>query len=162
MYPYFIKKREPAALFSAAQQEAAAPGERLRLFLEKNPSFGTLLFQVTGGQGAFPIAGASVTIVRDLDDIHAFSIRTETDESGKTAEFSLPAPAKSLSQTPGNGDVFAVYRARITAPDYAPVEVKNIPVFDGVTTIQPVNLLPDFAGRGTQAAQEIDDKAPDL
>ena len=159
MYPYFKKYTGD---LQAAEQPAAVPGDRLRNFLEANPEYGTLQFQVTGGQGAFPIIGANVVITRDLDATHSFSVTTQTDSSGRTEPMSLPAPSRSLSQSPGRKDVFAVYRAVITAPDYVTVVVRDIPVFDGIATIQPVSMTASIGNQQQAPAEEIEDKEPDL
>lgn len=161
MYPYFKKKNDEIQLHTTAQEDFAA-GDRLRAFLEKNPSYGTLLFQVTGGQSAFPIKAANIVISKDLDETHTFSINTTTDESGKTEELALPAPNKSLSQHPGGGDVFSTYRARVTSPGYITVEILDIPIFDGITTIQPVNLSPDLNHNASPNVEQIKDEEPDL
>ncbi|MGN0136371.1 hypothetical protein [Anaerotignum sp.] len=157
MYPYFQKKREQT--LETREMISADP---LRDFLTQNPNFGTLLFQVTSGQGAFPVAGATVVITKNLTDGHSLSITTTTDESGKTEEFSLPAPSRSLSQTPGGRDVFATYDAVITAPGHVTVIVHDIPIFDGITTIQPVNLAPDLNGNIANETETITDTEPNL
>lgn len=157
MYPYFQRKQE-----SNLQSRETNPADPLRDFLAQNPNFGTLMFQVTWGQGAFPIAGATVAITKKLTDGHALSITTTTDESGKTEQFSLPAPNKSLSQTPGGRDVFATYDAVISAPGYLSVIVNDIPIFDGINTIQPVRMSPDLSGRRIGETEEIQDTEPNL
>lgn len=154
MYPYFEKNIS----LHAAESTAADP---IRAFLSRNPAFGTLFFQVTGGQGAFPIPNATVTIIKKLDDRLGLSVTVTTDESGKTEPISLPAPSRELSQSPNNGIVFATYQATVSAPGYIPTEIRDLPVFDGITTIQPVALSPDF-GQPANAVEEIEDKEPDL
>ena len=154
MYPYF-QKNIP---LHTAESTAADP---IRRFLTENPAFGTLIFQVTGGQGAFPVAGATVTITKPLDERLGISVTVTTDESGKTPPLSLPAPSKELSQKPNNGIVYAAYQAEISAPNHVTTKIRDLPVFDGITTIQPVNLSPDF-GQNTPETEEIEDKEPDL
>ena len=154
MYPYFQK----SISLHAAESAAADP---IRTFLAQNPAFGTLIFQVTGGQGAFPLAGATVTITKPLDERLGISVTVTTDESGKTPPLSLPAPSKELSQKPNNGIVYATYQAEISAPNHVTTKIRDLPVFDGITTIQPVNLSPDF-GQSTPETEEIEDKEPDL
>lgn len=153
MYPYFQK----TDLLQATEKVP----DPIRTFLNQNPAFGTLLFQVTGGQGAYPVPDAVVTISKALDDRLSLSIDVNTDESGKTDPISLPAPRKELSQSPGNGIVFGLYQAEVTAPGYLPTKIRDLPVFDGITTIQPVRLSPDF-GQPVQEEEEIEDKEPDL
>ena len=154
MYPYFQK-------ITSLQAEESNSDDPIRTFLSQNPSFGTLLFQVAGGQGVFPVPNAKVSITKALNDRLTLSIAVLTDESGKTVPISLPAPNKVLSQSPNNGIVYASYEAEVTAEGYLPTEIKNLPVFDGVTTIQPVNLTTDF-GQPPNAINEIEDKEPDL
>ncbi len=148
MYPYFQKTLQAA-------EGAADP---VQIFLTQNPAFGTLIFQVTGGQGAFPIAGAEIILQKKLNDTLTLSLTAVTDESGKTRPFSLPAPGKVLSQSPNNSNVYAAYAAEISAEGYAPVKIENLPVFDGITTLQPVALSPDFG----QNISVIEDTEPDL
>lgn len=157
MYPYF--QRNPKQNLQTRETTSVDP---LRDFLTQNPDFGTLLFQVTGGQGAFPIGGATVVITKNLTDGHALSITTTTDESGKTQEFSLPAPHKNISQTPNERDYFATYDAVITAPGYIAVTVRDIPIFDGITTIQPVNLSPNLTGQPVTETETIEDTEPEF
>jgi hypothetical protein len=154
MYPYF-QKNIP---LQTAENSSADP---IQAFLSQNPSFGTLIFQVTGGQGAFPVPNATVTLSKVLKDDFSLSITIRTDESGKTEPISLPAPDRKLSQSPNNGIVYAAYDAKVAAEGFLPTEIRNLPVFDGVTTIQPVNLTADF-GQPPNAADEIEDKEPDL
>ncbi len=158
MYPYF--QRNAVSNLHAA--ETARTTDPLRDFLEQNPDFGTLIFQVTGGQGAFPVAGANIVITKALDDRHSLSITITTDESGKTDPLSLPAPSRERSQSPGNGIAFAAYQALVSAPNYVSEEIRDLPIFDGITTIQPVNLRPDFDGQRRGEVEEVEDKAPDL
>ncbi len=154
MYPYF-QKNIP---LQAAENSSSDP---IQAFLSQNPSFGTLIFQVTGGQGAFPVPDAVVTLSKMLHDNLSLSVTVRTDESGKTEPLSLPAPSKVLSQSPNNGIVYAAYDAKVAAAGFLPTEIRNLPVFDGVTTIQPVNLTADF-GQPPNTTDEIDDKEPDL
>jgi hypothetical protein len=88
MYPYFQKNRKPnPSNSSKLSVREASPADPLRQFLAENPAFGTLLFQVTGGQGAVPIERATVVISKALPNGHTLSVTTMTNESGKTAEF---------------------------------------------------------------------------
>ena len=155
MYPYF-QKNTP---IHAAESTAADP---IRTFLTQNPAFGTLLFQVTGGQGAFPVEGATITITKSLADGVSLSLQAVTDESGKTVPLSLPAPSSALSQAPNGGIVYAAYQAEISAPNYVTTDIRDLPIFDGITTIQPVNLTTDIGGQRQNEVEEIEDKEPDL
>lgn len=157
MYPYFQKKQA-----ASINSREAAPTDPLRQFLTQNSQFGTLLFQVTGGQGSVPIANATVVISKSLPNGYMLSITATTDESGKTEEFSLPAPSRTLSQIPGTADVFSTYHARISAPGTVSAVVHDIPIFDGVTTIQPVSLSFDVGGEQKNKVNSVTDTEPTL
>ena len=147
MYPYFQKNQKPnPSNSSKLSVREASPADPLRQFLAENPAFGTLLFQVTGGQGAVPIERATVVISKALPNGHTLSVTTMTNESGKT----------------GGTDVFATYDALISAPGTVPVVVHNIPIFDGITTIQPVALSFDVSGARRDEAESITDTEPNL
>ena len=111
---------------------------------------------------AVPIERATVVISKALPNGRTLSVTTMTDESGKTAEISLPAPRRDKSQTPGGTDVFATYDALIFATGTVPVVVHDIPIFDGITTIQPVALSFDVSGARRDEAESITDTEPNL
>lgn len=52
--------------------------------------------------------------------------------------------------------------ALISAPGTVPVVVHNIPIFDGITTIQPVALSFDVSGARRDEAESITDTEPNL
>ena len=153
MYPYF-QKNQP---LHAAESTAADP---LRMFLTQNPGYGTLVFQVTGEGGAFPVAGATISLQKPLDDRISFSVELVTDESGKTVPVSLPAPSRNISQSPNGGVAFSTYEATVSAPNLAPARIVGLPIFDGVTTLQPVQLSPDIGRQ--EPIKTIVDEEPNL
>ena len=106
--------------------------------------------------------GATITITKALADGVSLSLRVVTDESGKTVPLSLPAPSRALSQAPNGGIVYATYQAEVSAPNYVTTDIRDLPIFDGITTIQPVNLTTDIGGQRQNEVEEIEDKEPDL
>ncbi len=103
---------------------------------------GTLQVAVTLARGAIPVEGATVTILEAGEQGRELQVLL-TDQSGKTESLQLPAPALSLSQTPENAETsFSVYNIRVTHPGFYPELRLNVPVFDGILSIQPVTLIP--------------------
>ena len=162
MYPYHQNPKENIDLFTAAVQPEPYQQSALEDYLRQNPATGTLLFQVTGGQGAFPVENAKIVISKVLDDQQAFSTTVLTNASGKSEVLTLPAPSKSLSQSPGNGTVFSTYQATITAPGYVTIEIPAVPIFADVTTIQPVNMSSNLGRTQTNQVERIEDIEPEL
>lgn len=106
---------------------------------------GYLQMRVTSAGGAFPIEDAVVMVLSDPlgSDAQSSVIRTlRTDASGLTETVPLPAPSRTLSQSPGNGKPYATYNIAVYKDGYYSVEGLGIPVFDGIVSTQAINLLP--------------------
>lgn len=111
---------------------------------------GKLLFRVTTASGAIPLSGAQITIRKHLAES---PVPPEGDtlavlysqQDGRTEPLTLPAPARSLSlaQAPAGAPLpFALYNAEVILSGYYRQDYTRIPVFDGVTAIQRVDLVP--------------------
>lgn len=110
---------------------------------------GRLIFRVTTAKGAIPLPGARVTLWDRLPEPDTNRGNTRavltTDRDGKTPVTALPAPAKSLSMAPsanGAPPPFACYDAEVFVEGYYTMSYVCIPVFDGITSIQPADLIP--------------------
>ena len=103
-------------------------------------SIGYLIVNVSTARGAIPLAGASVTV---LDEENGGGILTvlATDTAGKTDRIALPAPDRALSDAPGGAKPYALYTLQVEKAGYYPAVFAGVPVFAGVTSIQPAELL---------------------
>ncbi|MCQ2430472.1 MAG: hypothetical protein MJ192_09090 [Clostridia bacterium] len=111
---------------------------------------GTLIFQVTTAQGAVPLEGAQVTIYDYVPD----SIPNLSGDpfmvmfsgiDGKTAPLTLPAPARVYSlelPAPDEPLPYSLYNATVELDGYYTQNFSMIPVFDGITSIQRLDLIP--------------------
>ena len=52
------------------------------------------------------------------------------------------APARSNSTSPGNGIPYATYNIDVEADGFYSQYFSNVPVYDGITSIQPATLAP--------------------
>lgn len=112
-------------------------------FEENNLGRGTILFRVYTAREALPVKGAVCRITKDFDGKTFTFYTLVTDESGQTPAKPLPAPSKALSQNSENKiQPFALYDAVVSRDGYADVEFKEIPVFDGVSSVQQVGMVP--------------------
>ncbi len=110
---------------------------------------GRLLFQVSTAGGAIPLADAEVTVrrLRSLTTGEGGEVIAVlyTDGNGKTEALPLPAPARSLSQSPlrdGAPAPYALYDADVRMEGFYDLLYSRIPVFDGITSIQHATLIP--------------------
>lgn len=107
---------------------------------------GFLRIRVTEAAGTLPVEGAVVRITEyPGEDASAegellYSLRT--DANGLTPIVSLPAPPAGESLTPGAAQPYAVYNISVAYDGYYPVEGVGIPIFDRITAVQPIGLLP--------------------
>lgn len=109
----------------------------------ENTGMGRLRVRVTSAGGNLPVYGAAVTVSEYMDGGEGellFSLRT--DAGGLTEIVTLPAPPASESMQPGAARPYALYNIDVSYPGYYPVEEVAVPVFDRITAVQPVNLLP--------------------
>ncbi len=116
-----------------------------------SPQVGTgyLVFAVTTARGAIPLEGARVD-VRNYEPEGGSDPATRGDtvaslisgRDGNTARIPLSAPPKSYSSAPGNSKPYSLYQAEVTLDGYYRQTYIAIPIFDGITAIQPVNLIP--------------------
>ena len=107
---------------------------------------GFLRVRVTEAAGSLPVRGAVVRITEypaeEMSDEGALLYSMRTDENGLTPVVSLPAPPAGDSLTPGAAQPYAVYNISVTYDGYYPVEGVGVPVFDRITAVQRIALLP--------------------
>lgn len=137
-----IKKTETRAIID---EEGIMP--LLENYIEENPKIGYLIFQVYQDsplEGVLPVPNAMITLCKDMGDGYHITKTIQTNEDGKTDPIAMPTVSADLSQNPENLQVYATYDAYIESPNFLPASVEDIPVFDGITTIQPVSLIPYY------------------
>ncbi len=109
---------------------------------------GTLIFRVATGSGAIPLENAEVRVSyhtdSEEDDRGRVIAVMLTDRDGKTPPLRLDTPSGALSMSPSANGVlpFAMYDAEVFLDGFYRQEYTRIPIFDGIVSIQPVNLIP--------------------
>ncbi|MGN0687312.1 MAG: hypothetical protein ACI4KA_04310 [Oscillospiraceae bacterium] len=133
--------------------------ETLEEFTSVNNRRGSIRFAATAARGAFPVPGARVVISRKIGGKdHVFYVLT-TDISGLTPVVTVPAPPKELSESPGSiVTPYATYNAAVSADGYNNVSIINLPVFEGVMSMQRIALVPALLGEN----EVITESEPDL
>lgn len=105
---------------------------------------GYLIIKAVTGSGALPVAGATVLVRNYAEGGDADSgdliTSMKTDINGNTERLALPAPSKALSQKPGVIRPYAMYTVDVTADGYGGQQFIGVPIFDGITSVQPVEL----------------------
>ena len=105
---------------------------------------GFITVNVRTAGGALPVEGALVTI--SSSDTGTVVAVTVTDNAGLSEIIGLSTPPKENSLVVEGGDVSRFYTVDTDKDGFYHVVNANIPVFDGVTAIQQVLLVPIAVG----------------
>ena len=106
--------------------------------------YGSIIAQIVTSAAQIPVAGATLTISRELPDggQELLAVRM-SDYDGFTEPFELPTPPASDSQTRQTAEVpYALVDLRTERTGYARVLVRGAQVFSGVQTLQQLVLIP--------------------
>ena len=128
---------------------------------------GFLVVKISTAKGAIPISGALVTIHdagREDNGVYAVML---TDADGIARKIPLPAPPKEQSESSGLPSPFASYNIEVVKEGYYNEEFAAVPIFDTITSIQTVYLVPltrdGFSDLGTyQNTRFYENQNPNL
>ena len=101
-----------------------------------------LVVQVSTADEAMPVSEAYVTVTRERNEEEILVRFALTDQSGKTPVMALPALPAELSEESGNPHPYVSYNIRTDHQGYYSVKNIHVPVFGGITSIQPVEMVP--------------------
>ena len=120
---------------------------------------GYLAVNVTTRLGLYPLAGAAVTVVSGTGPDERVWARAVTDANGQVPPIPLPAPPALWSQYPQTPQKYAYgsYDLLLEADEMSPSLRRNIQIFDGITSIQNVDMLWDTAAAVRGQVQIIDE-----
>jgi len=102
---------------------------------------GLLSVRVTTGNGAIPIEGALV-YVREYKNSSPVLYSLRTGNDGMTPTVRLRTPPRGDSLTPNGKVPFSEYLVTVKKEGFYGSENIGLPMFDGVTSVQKVDLLP--------------------
>ncbi len=122
---------------------------------------GFLVVKVSTARGAIPLEGASVNIRGGDAQNSGIIYSLSTNRDGLTQKVSLPAPARGLSEVPGNVAPYALYNIDIFKEGYIDLSFTNVAVFDSITSIQPAVMIPRPDNRFTDSLEPNANIAPD-
>lgn len=110
---------------------------------DNDMGLGFLQIRVTTGNTAIPLGGANITIRRNeqgASDV-LFELRSGTPAGDARIPLSTTPAADSMR--PQTERPYSTYNIRVRLPGYETAEFLNVPIFDGITAYQQVNLIPN-------------------
>ncbi len=138
-FPEISAERDPLQTFDSVP-------DTFDSFRQRNTSAGWLRVQAFAGPQTYPVPNADVLVTRDfVDGVRRFA-SGKTDRSGILDGITLPAPDNTLAQDPGTIQPYALYDIRVSHPDYRTEIYKQVPIFPGIKSIQPVQFQSSQTG----------------
>lgn len=105
-------------------------------------STASLVVSVFTANQLYPVVGATVSVSAENGENSDILDSSDTDRSGRTKTFTLPAPSASMSQEPTVAIPFAEYTVTVKAPNFFDTVIENVQLFGGILTQLPVNMIP--------------------
>lgn len=114
-----------------------------KTFIGENSGIGRIKIRATAARGALPVSGVNVVISKIIENYNVIFYEGITDESGMISCVSLPTPVVYLTDDlviPPS----ALYRLNIKNDNID--KEYEVRVYDGVCTMQNINLVPKNGG----------------
>jgi hypothetical protein len=116
---------------------------------------GYITVNVRTAGGALPVEGAVITI-RTIAGADSTVVAVMISDAGGTSDIvALPAPPRENSLQPGNPNVCTYYTIDTDREGFYHVTNENVAVFDGITAIQQVLLVPIAGGLGVPEPYDL-------
>ena len=117
-------------------------------YLSANPETGTLRIETYASDRAFAVPSTRIMVFLPLDSGNVTLYDGITDISGSSERIILPAPPRSLSMSPDSGKAlpFSTYTVYVEHPSFVRALFNNVPVFSGIESVQPVQMLARVEG----------------
>ncbi|MBO5313060.1 MAG: hypothetical protein J6B29_03745 [Clostridia bacterium] len=114
----------------------------------ENDTIGFLQVNVKTANGALPVENARVSIYQysPTDDGGNGDLiySLETNSQGRAPRVALPAKSRELSMSPSDNGVipYTTYNVLVSGDGFYDSSYINVPIFQNITAIQPVELIP--------------------
>ena len=125
---------------------------------------GYILVNVRAGDESTPIEGATVMVTAIVDGSRLVLAEGLTNSSGTTVKFAVPAPDIVHSQAPDAiKRPYNLYDVSVTASGYFNARSVDVPVFDGITSVQNFSMIPvPLMMRGSDETVTYFNQEPDF
>ncbi len=108
-------------------------------FLKQNLGVGTLKIQTLIGNTYFPIKNVKIEVYKIFNHEKKVFYTGYTEESGLIDSISLPTPIRRTDYLNGS----STYQIEATHPDYQTVLIDNVSIYDGIKSIQKIEMIPN-------------------
>ena len=126
------------------RQRESMVAEYFDSYLKRNPATGFLTFAVyeqSHIRGRLPLPDVKITVSKLLGDNYYLSKIMTTNKNGETEPLALRTVSKNEVLRPEERQAYTSYYASLEAPGYQRKDIFNIQIFEGITTLQEVELI---------------------
>lgn len=113
----------------------------IREYWKLNPRTGYLKMKVFTQRDTLPVENAKITVYKINDGTWYTIAMEQTNTDGQTVAIPLPCPDKSLTFNPRNPRPYSRYNILVQHPGYENIEIKNVPIFDGIMSLKSINMM---------------------
>lgn len=126
-------------------------------FMDENSKYGKLRVQTYASAQVFPIQNAKISVEKEFDDGKHIFAEEYTDIDGVAENITLPTKSKELSLKPDSPIPYSTYTVKVTHPQFEEITFYNVPIFEGIESLQPVAMLPLNSTNQSQSIFEEQD-----
>ena len=128
--------------FGISEHENNSPPEYVSIESLGN-QIGYIIVNVRAGDESSAVEGATVLVTAIVDGNRMIIASGQTNSNGTTPIFEVPVPDLSLSQSPyPNTRPYNLFDVSVTAEGYFNARSVDVPVFEGITSVQNFNMIP--------------------
>ena len=91
---------------------------------------------------SLPVEGAIITVIKRENGTQEIIGKRTTNRNGLIAPITISAPDEALSLEPSDATVFATVDVRVDKEGFYTVEIKDVQIFGGQTTVVDTPLIP--------------------
>ncbi|MBP0968299.1 MAG: carboxypeptidase regulatory-like domain-containing protein [Oscillospiraceae bacterium] len=147
--PVLAEADNPAEETALSETQEDTPEEPA---LPKRAYTGFIRVHTVTAEGARPVAGAAVTVVRFISGEPELVALQTTDDSGETETITVPSPPPSADQRHPSS---FLYDITVSAEGYYREHSTDVPVFPGVTSVQTFVMIPLPEGGGAISGGDL-------
>ena len=103
---------------------------------------GYMIIRTSTAMGAIPVKDAIINISHADQNNSDIILSLRSNSDGTTDKIPLSAPPKQFSSAPNRISPYSLYNLEVFADGYYSKNYVNIPIFDGITSYQSVELIP--------------------
>ncbi len=119
-------------------------------FIAENPGIGTLKVLAFTAYQAVPIPNVEIVVTKDFGNHKVVFFEGYTDENGMIQNIQLPAPTRKYDPVTQEPAGHILYDLAAISEGYETIKKYNIDMYDGISTIQYVKMIPQVEFKGVK------------